>query len=405
MRISNKKGASQKYLALEKAIVTSVLTCAVAIASLTAPQLATASYLAESLEEVQQTEGHYFQAQFVPTYQQAMRADENHGNYTADLISYTPLAKRQGTVGDTTMVIWVNSVGLLGGLQSVGAMRNKSGLLWDTNDIGTDTSATSILVLGAEQLLLDDQLTLGFGKLFPGQYFLENPYNANNSDTYQNKLISGNPVTAMWESIGIGIAGQYRWQNIFTQFGIIDATAQEEIDFSSFFHGGNTWVWEWGWQETARNNERKLSAAVHRVNERDDYESEEGVTINAVYEWSNTQHAVFARYTWTNGGDGLNDTGRAGELPLKNGGHIGWVWSNAFGSETNQLGTAFVYGQPRTQKIDQDYKSQYGIEAYWRYQPNKWFHVTPDIQLLRNRDDTIETVLGLRLSFAYINTW
>jgi carbohydrate-selective porin OprB len=297
MQINSKRGASQIYLGLEKALVTSVLTCAVAIAILIVPQLSTASYLVESLEEAQQTEGHYFQAQFVPTYLQAMRSDENTGNYTEDLISYTPLTKRQGTVGDTTMVIWINSVGLFGGLQSAGAMRDKSGLLWDTNDIGTDTSATSILVLGVEQQLLDDQLTLGFGKLFPGQYFLENPYNANNSDTFQNKLISGNPVTAMWESIGIGIVGQYRWQNIFTQFGIIDATAQEEIDFSSFFNGGNTWVWEWGWQETMHGGEQKVSAAIDHVDDRDDYESEQGITINAVYEWPNTQHAVFGRYT------------------------------------------------------------------------------------------------------------
>ena len=106
---------------------------AATIASLFIPQCVTASYLVESIEEAQQTEGHYFQAQFVPTYQHATRVDENHGNYTADLISYTPLAKQQGTVGDTTMVIWINSVGLLGGLQSVGEMRDKAGLLWDTN--------------------------------------------------------------------------------------------------------------------------------------------------------------------------------------------------------------------------------------------------------------------------------
>ena len=93
------------------------------------------------------------------------------------------------------------------------------------------------------------------------------------------------------------------------------------------------------------------------------------------------------------------------ELPLKNGGHLGWVWNNAFDSENNQLATAFVYGQPRTQQLNQGYTSQYGIEVYWRYQPNKWFHLTPDIQLLRNRDGSIETVLGLRLSVAYINTW
>lgn len=381
------------------------LWCATAMVSLFTPQLATAGYFVESIEEAQQVEGHYLQTQLVPTYQHATRVDENHGNYTADLISYTPLAKRQGTVGDTTIVIWINSVGLLGGLQPVGELRDKAELLWDTNDIGADTSATSILVLGVEQKLLDDHLSLGIGKFFPGQYFLENSYNANNSDTFQNKLISGNPVTAMWESIGIGIAGQYRWQQIFTQFGVIDATAEEELDFSSFFHGGSTWVWEWGWQETTNNGEHKLSAAVHHVDEREDYESEQGITINAVYERSNKQHAFFGRYTWTNGGEGRTNAGVAGELPLKNGGHLGWVWNNAFGSQTNQLGAAFVYGQPQSQKFDDGYNSQYGIEVYWRYQPNNWFHVTPDIQLLQNRDGNIESVMGIRFSFAYINEW
>ena len=115
---------------------------------------------------------------------------------------------------------------------------------------------------------------------------------------------------------------------------------------------------------------------------------------------------LVSKLLWSNvSGYFLTSTGRASELPLKNGGHLGWVWNNAFGSENNQLGTAFVYGQPRAQKLDQDYKSQYGIEAYWRYQPNKWFHLTPDIQLLRNQDGEIETVLGLRLGVAYINTW
>ncbi len=86
MQISSKRGASQIYLELEKALVTGVLTCAVAIAFLIVPQLARASYLVESLKETEQTKGHYFQAQIVPTYQQAMRSDENTGNYTADLI-------------------------------------------------------------------------------------------------------------------------------------------------------------------------------------------------------------------------------------------------------------------------------------------------------------------------------
>ncbi|MBA1446735.1 MAG: carbohydrate porin [Chromatiales bacterium] len=370
-------------------------------------QIATASRFDDALEASAQAQ-HFIDLSAVPAYQNALRDGEDTGNYTLDAIANINLAQhKSATFGSTNLFVWVNSADKIGGFNSAPDLPAQAGLLWDTTDIGADSSYTSILVLAIEQWFFDDQMSVGVGKYFPGQFFLLSDYTADNSNTFTNKMISGNPVASFWESIGLGVAGAWYGDQWTVQAGVVDAQATAEgLDFSSFGQGKYAYMLEFSYEPDNPSGTTSLSALTYLVDEHDDLTTERGIVGQFTHEFgAQAEYAAFGRYTVKSGGTGKTTAAQNSALPVKQGGFIGAAWNRPFGKTNQQLAVAALYGQASRFKKSQDFNNQYGAELYWKFQPKSWIHITPSIQFLRNRDDRFETVVGLRASFSINKSW
>jgi hypothetical protein len=136
---------------------TGIAACTLA-AALASSSVAQASRLDDALEAA--VDGKQFiDVSAVPAWQYALNDCEAHGNYTLDAIGVAVLAQREDdTIGNTDLIVWVNSSDKIDGLNSAPELSEKAGLLWDTTDIGGDSASTSLLVLGVEQWLFEDRL-------------------------------------------------------------------------------------------------------------------------------------------------------------------------------------------------------------------------------------------------------
>ncbi|MBL3600322.1 MAG: hypothetical protein JMN25_10700 [gamma proteobacterium endosymbiont of Lamellibrachia anaximandri] len=344
----------------------------------------------------------------VPAYQYALREEGDTGNYSLDAIANINIVRRNsGAFGSTNLVIWVNSADKIGGLDSAPELAGQAGLLWDTTDNGSDSTSASLLVLAVDQWFFDNRLSVGLGKYFPGQFFLQSDYTADNSNTFTNKMISGNPVASFWESIGLGVAGAWHGDQWTVQAGVVDAQATAEgLDFSSFSKGKYAYMLEFSYEPDNPNGTTSLSALAYLVDEHDDLTTERGLVGQFTHEFGQqAEYAAFGRYTVKSGGTGNTAAARNSALPVEQGGFIGAAWNRPFGRANQQLAAAAIYGQATSFKQSQGFNNQYGAELYWKFQPESWFHITPSVQFLRNRDDRFETVVGLRASFSFIKSW
>jgi carbohydrate-selective porin OprB len=372
-----------------------------------ATQTVEASRLDDTLNASEQAQ-HFIDLSAVPAYQSALREGEDTGNYTLDAIANINLAQRKSAAfGSTNLIIWLNSVDKIGSLDSAPEFSDRAGLLWDTTDIGADSSYTSVLVLAIDQWFFDDQMSVGVGKYFPGQFFLLSDYTADNSNNFQNKMISGNPVASFWESIGLGVAGAWYDEQWTVQAGVVDAQATAEgLDFSSFGKGKYAYMLELAYAPENPNGTTTLSALAYLVDEHDDLTTERGIVGQFTHEFgAQAEYAAFGRYTIKSGGTGKTTTAQNSALPVKQGGFIGAAWNRPFGKTNQQLAVAAIYGQASNFKKSQGFNNQYGAELYWKIQPRSWIHITPSVQFLRNSDDRFETVVGLRASFGFNKSW
>ena len=378
----------------------------VAAAALAATSVAQASRLDDALEAA--ADGKQFiDVSAVPAWQYALNDGEAHGNYTLDAIGVAVLAQREDdTIGNTDLIVWVNSSDKIDGLNSAPELSEKAGLLWDTTDIGGDSASTSLLVLGVEQWLFEDRLSVGVGKYFPGQFYLVSPYTADNSSTFTNKMISGNPVTGFWESIGLGFTGAWYGDGWLVQAGLVDAQADADgLDFSSFGRANYAYAAEFAWMPSNPDGMTSLSAMAYRVDSHDNIKTENGAAVQFTHEFGEqAKFAAFGRYTVKSGGTGQNANGDSSAPAVDHGGFAGFAWNRPFG-RPGQLATALVYGEPTSFRDAQGFNTQFGVETYWRYQPNEYFHLTPSLQLLSNDDDELEAVIGLRAFFGFNRGW
>jgi hypothetical protein len=127
---------------------------------------ATASRLDGALDKLESGE-QLLDISWVPMYQNALKAGADTGNYTLDAIGTFTLRTSSSGLGNTNFILWVNSSDKLGGLGTLTELTTDAGLLWDPNDINTDSSNTSLLVIGIDQWFLEDTVSAGFGKFFP----------------------------------------------------------------------------------------------------------------------------------------------------------------------------------------------------------------------------------------------
>ncbi|MCX2982058.1 hypothetical protein EYC98_14445 [Halieaceae bacterium IMCC14734] len=351
---------------------------------------------------------HYLNVSLVPLYQYASRADTDTGNYTFDVIGKFTLldAPARSAVGNTDLVFWVNSSDKFGGLDSTTELSHKAGLLWDTNDIAAESSSTTILVLGLEQWLFQDRVSMGMGKFFPGQVFLSSAYTADNSNGFTSKMISGNPVVSWWESIGIGANAAYWGKHWSIQAAFVDSKAEQDLDFSSFADGKYAYLLESTYSPPNDDGDTAIGAVIYYIDEREQRESESGVVAQFTHEWGDSaKYAVFGRYSFRDGGESQNLDDPSIEAALEQGGLLGVAWNRPFGRTDQQLAASLIYGKPADYRKQQGFDTQYGTEIFWKWQPRSWLTIIPNLQLTRNFEDNLETVVGLRIGVGIERNW
>ena len=76
---------------------------------------------------------------------------------------------------------------------------------------------------------------------------------------------------------------------------------------------------------------------------------------------------------------------------------MAWAWNRPLGSDRHQLAAALRYGEPIEFTDALGFNIQYGLEVFWKVRIGEWLEITPDLQLIRNREEEIEIVPGLRL--------
>jgi carbohydrate-selective porin OprB len=369
-------------------------------ATLFASGVVQASQLDEALQ-AGESSANFFEGALTGLYQDTRKSDEDTGNFEVDLIGSFVLKQRDGgTLGDTDFVFWGFSVDNIGNLQSTGQMREKSGLLWDTNDINVDSNVTQFGVFGIRQFFYDDHLELGIGRVFPGMVHTESAYTANNSQTFSSKVISSSAIGGYFEAIGLGANLKYSASDWFVQGGFSDAKAESEFDFSSLGDGVLAWTAETGWTP-GENGDTSISLLGFSVDETQSLTQQNGWAIAATHDFGNDgEYAVFGRYTWASGGEGITPGDKSSALPLGNGGFLGFAWNRPFSRENDQLGIALLYGKPTTYQQQQGFNTQYGLESFWRVKLGEYFNLSPSLQLIRNREEQLETILGIRLKFS-----
>jgi carbohydrate-selective porin OprB len=375
--------------------------CCAATVVLWVPLGALASQLEKALD-AGEVGTNYFEGALTGLYQNALNAGEDTGNYEVDLIGSIVLKKRgAGAFGDTDFVFWGFSVNNIGSLQSTGQMRRKSGLLWDTNDINVDSSTTQFGVFGIRQFFYDDHLELGVGKVFPGMIHTESPYTANNSETFASKIISSSAVGGYFEAIGLGANLKYWGNNWFVQGGLSDAKAESEFDFDSLGDGVFAWTAELGWAPRIAAGDTAVSVLIFRVDETPTLTRQNGWALAATHDFGESaKYGVFGRFTQAHGGEGIGEENGASALPLKRAAFAGFAWNQPLGRSGDQFAIAALYGQPTDFQRAQGFSSQYGIETYWKFGLGRFIRVLPTLQLLHNKRDDLETIIGIRAKIS-----
>ena len=124
------------------------------------------------------------------------------------------------------------------------------------------------------------------------------------------------------------------------------------------------------------------------------------------HEWgADANYAVFGRYSYRSGGESEDVNNPALETPVKHGGFVGLAWNRPFNRADEQLAAAFVYGEPADYKIADGFNSQYGVEVFWNWRATDWLKILPNVQFMRNIDDDIETIIGIRVNMGFQRSW
>jgi len=380
----------------------STLAAALAVAS-----VAQASRLDDALEAAEAGK-QFIDLSAVPAYQYAVDEDKDTGNYSLDAIGTAQLIARDPAgLGDTTLVIWLNSADKIEGMNSGPELAGDAGLLWNTNGNPSDSASTTLLVLGFDQWLFNDKMSVGVGKYFPGQFFLLSPYTADNSNTFQSSLIADNPVAGFWESIGIGFNAAYYGDNFTVQGGFVDAQADNDgLDFSSFGAGNYSYILEYAYTPQRKDGVTSVSLLGYVVDEHDKLRTERGVATQFMHEFGEqSEFATFGRYTVKSGGTAQAASAQSSEPKVEHGGFAGFAWNRPFGRENQQLAAAAMYGEPGKFQDTQGFNDQFGVEAYWKLGLNSVVQLTPSLQLMRNDDDDLEAIVGLRLFMGFNRSW
>jgi hypothetical protein len=352
----------------------------------------------EAVEEAEAFGRHILQLSLTPLYQNAVYAAEDTGNYEFDLSgSLEVFDDHRGSTGDGRIVFWARARDNLGDLQPTAEMAARAGLLWPTNDVVVTDSTASVPLLAWAQRFADDRLRVWAGKIWPQLYFVRQNLAGDNPAGFMSRLISNDMAARYYDLTGLGAFAEYSGRRWFVKGSFIDAQAHTEFDVSSFVEGRWAWVAEGGWQSRRSDGTTSLSVMVSTVDDTSDVEGETAHSLAFSHDLARSAHTLFGRYTYRRGGAPLTDRGVRLAKPLDRSAFLAWAWNRPFGSDRQQFAAAFLYGEPIEFTDALGFDLQYGLEVFWKIRIGKWFEITPDLQLIRNRKDDLEIVPGLRL--------
>ena len=358
----------------------------------------------QRLEEVDKADAagrNLLQVAFTPLYQKAIEAGEDTGSYELDIVgSLVAFDGDGGFFGDGRIVLWALALDNLGNLHPASVMAVKAGLLWPTNDVVVPGSTTSLPLLAWAQRCADDRLQVWAGKLWPHLFFVKQNLTGDNPVGFMSRLISNDMAARYYNLTGLGVFAEYSGKGWFVKGAFVDAQAGAELDVSSFAEGRWAWVAEAGWRAERASGATSLSALVSVVDDTDDVEGETAHSLAFSHDLARSEHTVFGRYTYRRGGAPLTESGVPLSKPLDRSAFVAWAWNRPFGSDRQQLAAALVYGEPIEFTAALGFNNQYGVEVFWKFRVGEWLEITPDLQLVRNRDNDLEIVPGLRLRLA-----
>jgi hypothetical protein len=336
--------------------------------------------------------------------QATLNESDSSGSYELDIIGSYRLLKREPgqVVGDGRLSLWVFTVGKLG--NDAAAMAKDAGLPWITSDVSVDESSTHIGVLAWQQQFFREQLLLTAGKLFVGNFVLSSDYYAANTSGFMNRAISNDRAGRYFDILGLGAQARWQADNWYSSISFADADAEDEIDFDSLADGEFVWVGEFGIATGLGTGRSEVGFLLSSIDQTDTFEAEDSVGLAFQHEYAeDAEYAVFGRYTWRSGGKVRPGMNANNELPMEEGGFVGWRWNRAFGRANEHLAVAAFYGELTREKKRRGFdRDQYGLESYWRVQWADWAAFTFDVQLMKNLQDDWEVIPGVRLKLTGI---
>ncbi len=346
-------------------------------------------------------DGQFIELLLAPQLQRTTRRGENQANYEIDFVGLKRLykGKPDGFFADGGIAWWWLYNENLDGPPTKQWAAN-AGLLWTPNDGDAPEVFHALGVLNWWQKFADGQVTLYTGKNYPGYYYAANAYVGNDRDTFMSNIISGDQVGQYFENIGFGLHLKYQPGDWQIQASITDAASESSyLDFSSLSKKQFLWAIQLGYTPRRTDGETHISIMPYMINKTATLTRERGLMLNLLHEYgTDAEFATFGRYTIRSGGEGITANDRGEELPLTSGGYIGAAWNRPFGKANQQLAAALMYGRASEYKRSLAFNNQWGVEIYWKFKPFKWLNIMPDIQIVRNKDNRTEFILGMMLN-------
>ena len=285
--------------------------------------------------------------------------------------------------------------------ESVPELAQKAGLLWNTNDFGTSIFTSGIGVMAFRQQLFQDKLSIRAGKLFPGVYYQSNYYAPNNSETHMNSMLTSNPVSSWFGSLGIGLIGEFEDEKWFGKLGIHDATADDELDFKSLSDGKFLYITELGLKQKKSDTENRISLLYSYTDELTNKTAEHSISLGGVYYFGTDQlWGTYARYSFRDGGKGKDAASASEENAVKNGGFVGISRTAPWRLAKSEIGGSYFIGQPSNYQVSLGSNTQYGIETYFKYNFKPLIQAAFDFQLV-NTGNAFVPIIGARFKAGW----
>ncbi len=285
--------------------------------------------------------------------------------------------------------------------ESVPELAEKAGLLWNTNDFGTTIFTSGIGVMAFRQQLFEDKLAIKLGKLFPGVHYQSTYYAPNNSETHMNSMLTSNPVSSWFGSLGLGLMAEFEEDTWYGKLGIHDATAIEELDFETLGDGKFLYITELGLKQKTGDKENRFSVLYSYTDELANKTAEHGISLGGVYYFGTDQlWGTYTRYSFRDGGIGKDEASASEENTVKNGGFIGISRSALWRLEKAEVGGTYFIGQPSNYQVSLGSKTQHGIETYFKWNFKPLIQAAFDFQLVNTGNEFVP-IIGARFKAGW----